>query len=342
MVAVPAKDADSFAARPDPRKPVILVFGPDLGLVRERAQTLLKGSGADTSDPFSTVTIEGDVLAADPGRLADEARAIGLFGGKRVVHVRAGGRSFAEAVESLLADPPENALIVIEAGDLKKGAPLRKLVESSPAGAALPCYADSERDVARLIDTAVRDAGKTIGNDARELLVSLLGSDRLASRTELEKLIVYAGDKKQIDYDDVVEAIADSSALALDDVVDAAAAGDADEAVAAFAKARAAGIPASVVLGAAIRHVSALHRLSLRIERGDRAATIVREPQQRIHFKRQAFFERALSRFGPVELERALTALGASLLASRRSADLADPIAEREILALAKGARRRR
>jgi hypothetical protein len=49
-----------------------------------------------------------------------------------------------------------------------------------------------------------------------------------------------------------------------------------------------------------------------------------------------------LSRFAPAEFERTLTALGAALLASRRSAELADPIAEREILAIAKGARRRR
>jgi DNA polymerase-3 subunit delta len=342
VTAVAAREVDAFIARPDPRRPVILVYGPDLGLVRERVQALLKNVGADSSDPFSTVALEGDALAADPGRLADEARAIGLFGGKRLVHVRAGGRSFIEPLEALLADPPKDALIVIEAGDLKKGAPLRKIAEASPAAAALPCYEDDERSIGQLIDATLRDAGIAIERDARETLIGLLGSDRMATRAELEKLVMYAGDKKQLGYEDVLAAIADSSSLALDDVVDAAAAGDAVEAVAAFAKARAEGIPASVILGAAIRHVSALHRLSLRVERGDRPATLVREPQHRIHFRRQPFFERALSRFAPPELERAIAALGASLLASRRAAELADPIAEREILALAKGARRRR
>lgn len=342
MVAVSARDVDAFVARPDPKRPVILVYGPDQGLVRERVRALLHGSGADSSDPFSTVTLDGDALASDPGRLADEARAIGLFGGKRLVHVRAGGRSFAESLQSLLSEPPQDALIVIEAGDLKKGAPLRKLVEAAASGAALPCYADNERDVARLIDGTLRDAGMTISTEARETLVGLLGADRMATRAEIDKLVLYAGEKKRIEYDDVLAAIADSSALALDDVVDAAAAGDSDEAVAAFAKARAAGIPASVVLGAAIRHVSLLHRLSLRAERGERPASLARDPQQRIHFRRQGFVERALSRFAPPDLQRTLTALGAALLESRRSADLADPIVEREILALAKGARRRR
>lgn len=342
MAAIAARNADSYVARPDPRHVVVLVYGPDLGLVRERARALLKAGGADSSDPFSTVTLEGDQLASDPGRLADEARAIGLFGGKRIVHVRAGGRSFAESLEGILADPPQDALIVIEAGDLKKGAPLRKLVEAADSAAALPCYEDDERAIAGLIDSSLRAAGLEIERDAREVLASLLGSDRMASRAELDKLIVYAGDRKRIEYDDVLAAIADSSGLAIDDVVDAAAAGDADEALVSFAKARAAGIPASVVLGAAIRHVSALHRLSLRVERGDRPGSLVREPQSRIHFRRQPAFERALTRFGSGELERTLVALGAALLASRRAAELADPIVEREILALAKGARRRR
>ena len=342
MAAIPAKDVDGFVARPDPRRPVVLVYGPDLGLVRERVDALLQGAGGNASDPFSTVTIEGDVLAGDPGRLADEARAIGLFGGRRLVHIRVGGRSFADALTSLLADPPQDAFIVIEAGDLKKGAPLRKLVEASQAAVALPCYQDDERTVTRLVETTLKNAGLAIDADARDTLVSLLGADRMASRSELEKLVLYVGDKKRVEFADVLAAIADSSTLALDDVVDAAAAGDTVEAVAAFAKARAEGIPASVVIGAAIRHIATLHRLSLRVERGERPSRIVTEPQQRIFFRRQSFFERALNRFGPQEFDRTLTALGTALLASRRSAELADPIAEREILAIAKGARRRR
>ena len=342
MAAISARDVDGFVARPDPRRPVVLVYGPDLGLVRERVDALLQGAGGNASDPFSTVTIEGDILAGDPGRLADEARAIGLFGGRRLVHIRAGGRSFADALTSLLADPPQDALVVIEAGDLKKGAPLRKLVEASQAAVALPCYQDDARTVARLIETTLKSAGLTIDSDARDTLVGLLGADRMASRSELEKLVLYVGNKKRVEFADVLAAIADSSALALDDVVDAAAAGDAGEAVAAFAKARAEGIPASVVIGAAIRHIALLHRLSLRVARGERPSHIVAEPQLRIFFRRQSFFERALNRFVPPEFERTLTALGAALLASRRSAELADPIAEREILAIAKGARRRR
>lgn len=341
MAAIKPGEVDAFIARPDPRRPVVLVYGPDLGLVRERAEALLKAAAPDDADPFSTVTVDGDTLASDPGRLADEARTLGLFGGRRLVHVRSGSRNFAPALEILLADPPRDALVVIEAGNLAKSAPLRKLAEASPAAAALPCYADDERSIAALVDRTMRDAGLTIKTDARETLIALLGADRLATRSELDKLVLHAGDAKRIGYDDVLLVTADSSALALDDVVDAAAAGDAEAAVVSFAKARGEGLPASVVIGAAIRHVATLHRLSERVERGEQPGRIVREPQARIFFRRQDKFERALRRFGSDDLRRALIALGAALLESRRTASLADAIVERELLALAKGARRR-
>lgn len=341
MVALRSAEIEPFLARPDPRRSVILVHGPDLGLVRERVEALLRSAVTDPSDPFAVVAVDGDVLAADPGRLADEAGTIGLFGGRRTIHVRAGSRNFNAALENLLARLPPQSMVVIEAGDLKKGAPLRTLLEPSSAAAVIACYTDGERELARLVDRTFAESGLSIETAAREALVNLLGADRMATRSELEKLVLYAEGTKRIGLDDVRAVTADASALALDDVVDAAAAGEAEAALEALTKTRRAGIAASTVLGAAIRHVATLHRLSLRIERGDGVAMVVERAEPKIHFRRQPRFERALQRLGRSKLEQALIALGLAALAARRSAALADQIAEREILALAKGVRRR-
>jgi len=341
VVALRAAEIESFLSRPDSRRPVILIYGPDLGLVRERVEALLRTAASDVADPFAVVAIDGDVLAGDPGRLADEARTVGLFGGRRLVHVRSGSRSFNAALESLLADPPPQTMVVIEAGDLRRGAPLRTLLEASPAAAVIACYADGERDLVRLVERTLADAGLAIDTDAREALVSLLGADRLATRAELDKLVLYAEGTKRVALDDVRAVTADASALVLDDVVDAAAAGEPEAALAALAKARGAGIAATTILGAAIRHIANLHRLSLRIERGQSVTTVVERAEPKIHFRRKPRFERALQAFGPAALEKALVALGSAALAARRTSALADPIAEREILALARSARQR-
>ena len=141
MVALKAADVDQFVARPDPAKPIALVFGPDAGLVRERADALIRSAVDDPRDPFALALLEGDALADEPERLVEEAHTVPLFGGRRAILVKGGGRNFSPAVERLLAAPPGvDCRVVIEAGDLKRAAPLRALCERAPIAAALPCY----------------------------------------------------------------------------------------------------------------------------------------------------------------------------------------------------------
>src|SRR6516162_2860000 len=102
MVALKSSEIDSFVARPDAKRPIALVFGPDAGLVRERVDALIKAAVDDPADPFALARIDGDALADEPTRLVEEAHTVPLFGGRRAVWVKAGGRSFLEAVEAVL------------------------------------------------------------------------------------------------------------------------------------------------------------------------------------------------------------------------------------------------
>src|SRR5215467_437116 len=192
MTAIKASDIDRFIARPDPAQPIVLVFGPDAGLVRERVDALVRASVDDPGDPFSLARIEGDELAGNPARLVEEAHTVPLFGGRRAVLVKAGARNIASAVETVIAAPSVECRIIIEAGNLGKSAPLRALCEKAKVAAALPCYADNERTLAQLIDEEMRTAGLSIAPDARSTLMKLLGGDRLASRNEIRKLTLYA------------------------------------------------------------------------------------------------------------------------------------------------------
>ena len=85
---IKASDVDAFLARPDPARPVMLVFGPDAGLVSERVNALIKASVDDVNDPFSLVRLEAEELSANPARLVEEAQTIPLFGGRRAVCAR--------------------------------------------------------------------------------------------------------------------------------------------------------------------------------------------------------------------------------------------------------------
>src|SRR5437016_14072128 len=103
MVALKAAEVDAYIAARDPARPIVLVFGPDAGLVSERADAIVRAAVDDPNDPFALVRLDGDELASDPPRLVDEAHTIPLFGGRRAIRIKAGGRDFSDAVAALLA-----------------------------------------------------------------------------------------------------------------------------------------------------------------------------------------------------------------------------------------------
>jgi DNA polymerase III subunit delta len=343
MVALKAADVERFVAHPDPAKPIALVFGPDAGLVHERSNALVRSAVADLRDPFALARIEGDALAEAPERLVEEALTVPLFGGRRAVWVKAGSKNFAVAVERLLAAPASaECRIVIEAGDLRRGAPLRTLCERAANAVALPCYSDDGRGLGRLIDEELRRAGLTITTDAKAMLLSLIGADRAASRSELRKLALYAHGKTRIALDDVTAIIGDASSPVLDAVIDAAFAGRPADLEVNFARVRSTGVAASVIAAAALRQAASLHRLRLLVDSGIAIRDAVDGATPKFHFSRTSLVQSALTQWSTARLERLIVQLGEASLDVRQRARLAYPITQRALLSIAVAARRGR
>ena len=340
MVALKSSEIESFVARPDPSRAVVLVFGPDAGLVSERADAIVRASVDDPADPFALVRLDGDALASDPARLIDEATTVPLFGGRRAIRVRTGSRNIVPAVEGVLRVKLQDCRIVIEAGDLKRGAALRAVCERAKTAVAIPCYADADRDIGRLIDDEMRAADLSIAPDARAALVPLLGGDRRASRAELRKLALYAQGNERVEVDDVMAVVADASALALDSLIDAAFAGKLVDVEKEFSKAMIAGTNASTIIGAAIRQTERLHTLSLEIANGASVSDVVERPQSGIHFRRQDAFSKALRAWTVERFAKVMAMLAEASLDARKQSDLGDTIAQRALMQIARGAGR--
>jgi DNA polymerase-3 subunit delta len=341
MVALRGKEIDAFLSRPDPGRPIILLYGPDAGLVRERAETLLASAVDDPNDPFSLVRLDGDELSAEPSRLVDEALTIPLFGGRRAIRVRAGSRSFAGGIDALAETTLKDCRIVIEAGELRPESPLRKACERAKTAVAIACYPDTERDLAKLIDDELRLSNLRIAPDARAVLMTLLGGDRQASRNELRKLTLYAHGKGQVTLDDVMSVVADASELKIDPIVDGAFAGNPSAVETEFAKAMVAGTYPGVIISAAQRQAAWLHKSAIAIAEGTPSSVVLDGGFPRLHFSRKASVEAALRNFDAARLMRIIDQLATAALEMRKQATLAAVIAQRVLLSIAVNAKRR-
>lgn len=335
MTALKATDIDRFLAKPPAHGGVVLIYGPDTGLVSERATTLVAKASEGDDDPFNLIKLDGSDVASDPDRLIDEALTVPLFGGRRIIWIRdTGGKSLDNALKPVLKLDDCPSLIVLEAGDLKKGAGLRKLIEADRKAYALPCYADTERSIDHLIDQETREANLTITREARAALHGLLGGDRMASRGELKKLCLYALGKGKIDSDDVEAIIGDASAFELSELIDAAAIGDLATLDHGLERLTAAGSNASVIAGRALKHFQDLHRMRADLDRGKNATQIVDSQRPPVFFKRKAGLARQIQTWSSTDLEKAMERLAEAMRVSRLNANLGVPVLSETLLVL--------
>jgi DNA polymerase-3 subunit delta len=256
--------AEAFLRAPEPSLHAVLVYGPDAGLVRERVEALIAAVAEDPADPFRVSDLSGRDIIEDPARLVDEAAALSLTGGRRVVRLRQAEDALAPELKAFLAAPQGEALIVVEAGDLGARSPLRKLFDGAKAGAALACYRDDARSLPALIRETLRDLGREASPDALAYLGANLGVDRQLSRRELEKLALYMGPVggpggARIELEDAQACVGDSAALSLESLAFAVAGGEPAEAERGLARSLQEGTPPVAALRAVARHFQRLH-----------------------------------------------------------------------------------
>jgi DNA polymerase-3 subunit delta len=333
MVAYKASAVASFLKSPNPDCRAVLVYGPDAGLVAERASALAQIFAGKGPGETEVVRLDDRDLADDPARLEVELRTLPMFAARNVVRVAAGTRLDVPSLKALLASPFDNPLIV-EAGNLRPDSGLRKLFEGHKSAAALQCYSDS-RDLAGVIDGELAEAGLKIDSDARTYLITRLGADQALSRSEVAKLGLYASGGASVNLNDVVAIVGDAAETALENFVYAASGGDAQRALFELQRLAAAGTEESSVLGALGRHFTQLHRVASAVASGQRTDQVLQllRPRPRPQSREDLFLAHC-RRWGATRLAHALPLIQEAIRRTRRSPELEGAFAERLVLTL--------
>jgi DNA polymerase III subunit delta len=342
MIVKP-QEADRFAASPPKDLRVALVFGPDAGLVQERAEKLLKSAVADLADPFNVADLTESALLSDPARLADEAAAISMMGGRRVIRVRGATNNLTDLFGEFLddSDRPGDALVVVEAGDLAKGVGLRRLFESDEAAAAIACYADTQRNLEDVVREAMRAHGLSIAPDALADAVSRLGSDRGVTRRELEKLALYAQGQKSVSLEDVQAVMGDEAEARAEEASDAAGSGDFARLDLALERLWVADTSVAQILRGAMGHFQRLALVREQVNRGEPIDTAMRRLRPPVHFLRQTSFKAQAGRWNDERLADALDMLLEAEALSRTTGVPAQAVCGRTLMNIAALARAR-
>lgn len=313
---------------------IVLVFGPDRGLVTETAQRLA-ALFDEGSDPFALVRLDAAAVTADPARLTDEARTVSLFGDRRLIWVRDGAsKNLSPAMAPLLSDPPTDAVVLVEAGDLRRGTGLRKEVEAHATAAAVYCPADDDKALDRMIEEEAALFDLTVAPDARAALRDNLGADRAASRAEVSKVCLHAAGSGALTLADVEAVAADVASSALSEAIDTAFLGDRAALEPLLARALSDNAPSSVLV-IAQRSSHTLEAAAALVARGAAPQRAVEGLRPPLYGARKAAATTILTRWSAADLRAVSALLAETTFATRIRPHLAAPLVRDAFLRIA-------
>lgn len=331
------REIEPFVKSPNKAARVILLYGPDSGLVRERSDILGRTVVADLNDPFNVCVLRAETLLSDPARLSDEANAISMMGGDRLIRIEDAADKITPLLKAYLEAPSAQALVLLIAEELGPKSTLRSLCERAKNAAALPCYVDDERSVAGLIQAAVQEARQSIDRDAVTWLAANISGDRARIRRELEKLLLYKGEEGgAISLSDAQNACGYGGAQNFDDIAYSVAGRKPEAALRAFDLLMRDGENFLTILRVLQNHFRRLHMVRANIDAGQGMEEVLSKLHPPIFFKYKDAFTAQVRAWSLPALGQVLSRLAELEAQCKTTGAPAETLCAQAILGLSK------
>jgi DNA polymerase-3 subunit delta len=325
--------------QPDARIRFYLFHGPDEAQSRSLGERLLQALGA------TKTAIGAAAIKSDPASLTDEASAMSLFGGKRVIWIEPATKDIQDGVVALLEAATTESPVVAVASALPKTSSLLKLAEASPNAIACASYAPEGQEAERMVMDVGRTVGLKVPSPLAARLADQCANDRAIVARELEKMALYLGasphSPKELDHETVDAVGAESAEGDFSRLADLALSGNMAELTEELARLPAGGNEAIPVVRSLQRRLLMLAPARARMERGESLNAVMTSFGKSLFFKDRPKIERMLARWDADGLARIAERAGElerGLIFS--PAPQAEALGE-ELIAIALQARRR-
>ncbi len=210
--------------------PCYLIYGEEAFLVRQVLSLLKKGLHAE--DQMNTLVIREE--NPNPAAAIEFADTLPLFADRKVIFFEGSGflKKGNEALEEYLRDIPEEVCFVFSDAEVDKRKTLYKMLAQKAF--LLPCDEQSPEVIRQWIASRMKKNGLRISEAALSFLMNRVGLNMSALDQEMEKLISYAEERKEIEEKDVAEICAGWLNGRIFDLMDAVADGNSRKAFALY------------------------------------------------------------------------------------------------------------
>jgi DNA polymerase III subunit delta len=324
---------------PDPRIRFYLFHGDD------EAQSSALGERLISALKASKQSLAPGALRGDPALLADEASAIDMFGGAKVIWVQPATEDVVPAVEALLETAAAESPVVAIAGKLSKSSALMKLADAHPLALSHISYELDARDAERLVVEIARTEGLRPQQGVAARIVQSCANDRRMMAAELSKLALYLNASPEAPKDldaQALDAVGADMGGDFSEIGDLALSGDVRGLSSELARLQTSGNHAIPVLRSLQRRLLMLAPLRTQVDAGESPQAVMTSLGKALFWKQKPLVEKLLGMWDSAGLARVSQRAGA-LERSLMRGD-APPESEalgEELLMIARQARRR-
>jgi DNA polymerase-3 subunit delta len=230
-------------------------------------------------------------------------------------------------------------LVVAEAPTLAKSSQLRAIFEKSPHALVVPLYEAEPGEIAQLVEQLLAKDSLRIGPDALSRFMALAGTSRGLVRREAEKLALYCLGNERVSIEDVEAVCGNDTGATADELSDGVFSGDVEQVDRLFHDLVRGGQDAGRLLSVVHQQALRLQDFRVAIDRGAQAEQLLKQARPPVFFRRHLAILGQLRAWSLSDLVTAGSTLSANVLAARRNAALAEAIAGRCLLSLARKAR---
>ena len=313
-------------------KPVLL-YGPNEGLIRENYLKIKKNFDNGT---LEEVRFSGKLISDQPENIIDELQTVSMFSEKKIITIEEPLDKNVSLFEKLFVSIPPQILIIILAGSLTKTSKIRKLFEKSNLFLSCANYEDDLKSKSQVIQKLEKVIQKSLNKDIKNYLIENLSTDRMVSKNEIDKIILfYTDNKEQPKLEKIKLIVNDNSDLALNQISKLTFSGYPSKISNFLSKVFSEGISPVAVIRVLLNYVLRIQSTQIQLKKTINFDNAIKELKPPVFWKDKEVFESHCKKWPINETVSNVNLLTSAELNCKIDYNLANIICERAILNIA-------
>lgn len=289
-----AAQLENFCKNPGTEIKCVILFGNNEGEISAYGKMCAEAVCGDIGDAFRFCCLDMENVSKDGGEVYAEFHSQSLLGGRRAVLVKNADNNLTALLKNMIPDSPSDNLLILQSSSLNTRSSLISWAKDRSDVIIVGCYEDRDADIAEEAEKMLRERGLHTDAATMQILCSRLSPDKKLNQSEIDKLKVYLGERKDVTVEDIKAVISDVAGADFEDMCYYAAGGYADKAQKVFNRLLKEGEDPAVLVRQLSYHFIKLLDCSALMESGSRFDEAIKSIRPPLMFYRKNEFMRQM------------------------------------------------